>query len=157
MRRELAGALPLVDRGVGALVDALRDNGRTWDETVLVVVSDNGAQVASGGSNCCCAAGDRREGGHRVPAFVCSPNAAGCPRAGAARHARPPTAADWAPSLVSGVLGAAWASPPGERPPHGVDLRAAAIRGEKGAADGGAAAVRSEVLHGVDYSTARTM
>ena len=124
-RRELAGALLLVDRGVGALVDALRDNGRMWDETVLVVVSDNGAQVASGGSNWPLR-GEKAtawEGGHRVPAFVCSPNARWVPasRRGAA-YARPFTAADWAPSLVSGVLGAAWASPPGATAADGVDL-----------------------------------
>ena len=46
-RRTLAGALMLVDRGVGDIVAELQANDGMWNDTLLIVLSDNGAQVLS--------------------------------------------------------------------------------------------------------------
>ena len=73
-RRLLAGALLLVDRGVGDVIHSFEKKGM-WNDTLLIMISDNGAEVKSGGSNWPLR-GEKAtlwEGGHRVPAFIYSP------------------------------------------------------------------------------------
>ena len=101
-RRELAGALLLVDRGVGDVKGSLEAHGM-WNDTLLVVISDNGAEVKSGGSNWPLR-GEKAtlwEGGHRVPAFVYSPSLPA--RARGATYAGLFYVTDWAPTILGGV------------------------------------------------------
>jgi hypothetical protein len=73
-RRQIAASLLALDWSVERLVNGLRDEG-LWDDTVLVVASDNGGCWAQGGSNLPLRGGKHFlwEGGVKVPAFVHSP------------------------------------------------------------------------------------
>ena len=50
VRTALAGALRLVDEAIGGFAEALRTEG-LYNDSMLVVVSDNGSMVSHGGSN----------------------------------------------------------------------------------------------------------
>ena len=145
-RRLLAGALLLVDRGVGSVVSALKENGM-WEDTVLIVVSDNGAQVSSGGSNSPYR-GEKAtvwEGGNKVPSFVVSPRHIPVNRRGTVFDGLW-TVSDWVPSLVSGLLSTPDALPSDFATGSGgtgMDLWDTLI-GEDGAS-------RTEVLYAIDY------
>ena len=67
-RRTYAAMVYAVDRGVGKIVQALKDNGQ-FENTLIVFLSDNGAEPNHGGSNAPLRGvkGDTWEGGYRVP------------------------------------------------------------------------------------------
>ncbi len=107
VRTALAGALRLVDEAIGGFAEALRTEG-LYNDSMLVVVSDNGGMVSHGGSNAPLR-GEKAtlwEGGHRVPAFLHAPTLL-------PPHRRNTTyphlfdATDWAPTLLAGALGGA--------------------------------------------------
>ena len=75
LRETFAGALSVVDGAMRDVVDALA-RARLHNDSVLVVVSDNGGMVSHGGSNAPLR-GEKAtlwEGGHRVPAFLHAPS-----------------------------------------------------------------------------------
>ncbi len=106
-RRVHACMTTVLDDGVGDVVDALKTNG-LYDDTLLVIASDNGAnpQVDGGGSNWPLRGkkGDFFEGGVRVHAVLRS--------AAVPAHLRGGTygglfhVTDWLPTILLGVLGA---------------------------------------------------
>ncbi len=69
-RRIYAAMVYAVDRGVGKIVQALKDN-KQFENTLIVFLSDNGAEPNHGGSNAPLRGvkGDTWEGGYRVPMF----------------------------------------------------------------------------------------
>ncbi len=70
-RRTYAAMVYAVDRGVGKVVDALRDTGRL-DSTLIVFLSDNGGRLDQGGNNFPLreGKGSVHEGGYRSPMFM---------------------------------------------------------------------------------------
>ncbi|MDQ8180297.1 sulfatase-like hydrolase/transferase [Pelagicoccus sp. SDUM812005] len=69
-RRKYAGMVAAVDRGVGELVDALREAG-VFENTLIVFTSDNGGKTTLGANNAPLkkGKGSVSEGGIRVPMF----------------------------------------------------------------------------------------
>lgn len=69
-RRTYAAMVYAVDRGVGQLVETLKNNGQL-ENTLIVFLSDNGGQLRSGATNRPLKGGkgDSYEGGFRVPMF----------------------------------------------------------------------------------------
>lgn len=69
-RRTYAGMVYAVDRGVGKLVEALRETGEL-ENTLIVFFSDNGGKLTLGGNNYPLreGKGSTFEGGYRVPMF----------------------------------------------------------------------------------------
>ena len=74
-RRTYAGMVYAVDRGVGALVKALKETNQ-FDNTLIVFLSDNGGRTDQGANNMPLRGvkGDTYEGGFRVPMFFHWPN-----------------------------------------------------------------------------------
>ena len=70
-RRTFAAMVYAVDRGVGNVVDALRDTGQL-DSTLVVFLSDNGGRLDRGGNNFPLREGKGTvyEGGYRSPMFM---------------------------------------------------------------------------------------
>ena len=70
-RRTYAAMVYAVDRGVGNVVDALRDTGQL-DSTLIVFLSDNGGRLDQGGNNLPLrdGKGSVHEGGYRSPMFM---------------------------------------------------------------------------------------
>ena len=70
-RRTYAAMVYAVDRGVGNIVDALRDTGQ-FDSTLIVFLSDNGGRLDRGGNNFPLrdGKGSVHEGGYRSPMFM---------------------------------------------------------------------------------------
>ena len=70
-RRTYAAMVYAVDRGVGDVVDALRDTGQL-DSTLIVFLSDNGGRLDRGGNNFPLREGKGtvHEGGYRSPMFM---------------------------------------------------------------------------------------
>lgn len=70
-RRTYAAMVYAVDRGVGKIVQALKDNGQ-FENTLIVFMSDNGAEPNHGGLNAPLRGvkGDTWEGGFRVPMLM---------------------------------------------------------------------------------------
>ena len=70
-RRTYAAMVYAVDRGVGEIVDALRDT-RQFDNTLIVFLSDNGGRLDQGGNNFPLrdGKGSVHEGGYRSPMFM---------------------------------------------------------------------------------------
>ena len=70
-RRTYAAMVYSVDRGVGKIVQALKDNGQL-ENTLIVFMSDNGAEPNHGGLNAPLKGvkGDTWEGGFRVPMLM---------------------------------------------------------------------------------------
>ena len=102
LRRRFSAALRLVDESVDALVQRLHDK-KMYRDSVLVVVSDNGANPEHGGSNWPLrgSKGYLFEGGVRVPAFIHAPRyvPAGATYDGIFHIS------DWLPTLVEGFVG----------------------------------------------------
>ncbi|MDV7139049.1 sulfatase-like hydrolase/transferase [Maribacter sp. TH_r10] len=69
-RRTYAAMVYAVDRGVGEIVTALKENGQ-FDNTLIVFLSDNGGKVTKGATNFPLreGKGSTCEGGYRVPMF----------------------------------------------------------------------------------------
>jgi len=70
-RRTYAAMVYAVDRGVGRIVDTLRETGQL-DDTLIVFLSDNGGRLDQGGNNFPLRAGKGsvHEGGYRSPMFM---------------------------------------------------------------------------------------
>ena len=70
-RRIYAAMVYAVDRGVGAIVDALRDSGQL-ESTLIVFLSDNGGRLDQGGNNFPLreGKGSVHEGGYRSPMLM---------------------------------------------------------------------------------------
>ncbi|CAA6690686.1 MULTISPECIES: sulfatase-like hydrolase/transferase [unclassified Lentimonas] len=70
-RRQFAGMMAAVDRGVGQVAEALRDNGE-FENTLVIFLSDNGGKLHVGGTNSPLSGekGTTTEGGFRVPMFM---------------------------------------------------------------------------------------
>ena len=150
-RRLFAGAMSIVDRQVGALVDALEGAGCGMAErAIIVVVSDNGGGPAGGGSNYPLRGQKYSlwEGGVRVPALVHSRLLPAAARGSTFRglfHA-----SDLLPTLLCGALGAHRESLP-RASALGVD-QWRALTGEAESA-GGAAEPRPSLLVSMQYLT----
>jgi len=73
-RQELAAVIYCLDQTVGDIVDYLRseDSGYLWDDTLVIVSSDNGGTVTEGASNFPLRGGKKSlwEGGVRATAFI---------------------------------------------------------------------------------------
>jgi arylsulfatase B/arylsulfatase I/J len=144
--RQLAGgAMYIADSAIGDLVESLKTNNM-YDNSVLVVVSDNGGSPADGGNNWPLrgAKKDYYQGGVRVPGFVHSPliEASGG-KVGRYFHS-PVHVSDWFPTFVKGIIGREVSSDL-----DGVDQWAAIV---SGALDNDLSnAPRQEVLHNIDY------
>ena len=69
-RRTYAAMVHAVDRGVGVVVDALKDTDE-FDDTLIIFLSDNGGKLSTGATNRPLAKGKGSiyEGGYRVPMF----------------------------------------------------------------------------------------
>lgn len=107
-----AAMIETLDRGIGALIEALRRTGQL-DRTVIVFASDNGGLATAEGSPTCNAPlaegkGWLEDGGLRVPLIVSGPGVA------AAESAVPVSTPDLYPTLL-GLAGTA------VRPDHHVD------------------------------------
>lgn len=74
-RRTFAAMVYAVDRGVGQLANALKENHQ-FENTLIVFLSDNGGNTSKGGNNFPLKGrkGDTWEGGFRVPMFFHWPN-----------------------------------------------------------------------------------
>lgn len=128
-----------LDYGVGNVTAALRTAG-IYDNTVVVLVADNGAQLDHG-YNAPLRGGKHTfwEGGVRVVCFVSSPLLPAAVRGtqwnGMAHSS------DWYVTLVQGVAGGPIPNSTGPRDPDGVNLWPALMAG--------AASPRTEVVHQV--------
>ena len=71
LRKTYAAMVYAVDRGVGSVVDALRETGQI-DSTLIVFLSDNGGRLDRGGNNFPLREGKGTvyEGGYRSPMFL---------------------------------------------------------------------------------------
>lgn len=74
-RKTYAGMVYAVDRGVGELVKALKENNQ-YENTLIIFLSDNGGNIHHGANNMPLkgSKGDTYEGGYRVPMFFHWPN-----------------------------------------------------------------------------------
>lgn len=75
-RRNFAGLVYGLDRGVGEVVKTLKETGQ-FDNTLIIFFSDNGGKIATGGASnvpLVGGKGDVSEGGFRVPMFMHWPN-----------------------------------------------------------------------------------
>lgn len=102
-RRTFAAMVYAVDRGVGAVADALEANGQL-DDTLIIFLSDNGGKESKGANNGPLQGekGWVTEGGFRVPMFMHWPNVV--PAGKTFDH--PVTALDFYPTFA-GLAGAA--------------------------------------------------
>jgi arylsulfatase A-like enzyme len=126
-RKTYAGMVYAMDRGVGALVDALKANGQ-FENTLIVFLSDNGGRTDQGARNTPLKGrkGDTVEGGFRVPFFMHWPNVI---QAGAT-YDHPVSAIDFYPTFAR--LGKA--ELPAGKEIDGVDVWDAILAGESGRA-----------------------
>jgi len=105
-RQLFAGALYLMDVEVGRIVAELKAKGM-YQNTIIVVASDNGGSPVDGGNNWPLRGAKKTlfEGGVHVPAFVHSPllaaDVVGTTYAGLVH------VSDWAPTLLLGAAGLA--------------------------------------------------
>ena len=138
-RRKFAKLLVTLDHNVGHIVDTFKDAG-IWENTILVMSSDNGACNLGGGYNTPLKGGKHFlfEGGVRVHSFVSSPllpeKAVGSTYNGLMH------VTDWLPTL----LFKAGTSPPAHEI-DGVNQWDAMMSG------GDLASPRTEILHNVDF------
>jgi arylsulfatase A-like enzyme len=102
-RREFAGMIVYLDHVVQSIVGTLGEYGM-WTSTILVYVSDNGADPTSG-SNWPLRGRKATlyEGGVKVPAFIHSPLFPSSSRG--ITYDNMMHATDWLPTLIEGVLG----------------------------------------------------
>uniref|UniRef100_A0A7S3XL37 Sulfatase N-terminal domain-containing protein n=1 Tax=Heterosigma akashiwo TaxID=2829 RepID=A0A7S3XL37_HETAK len=137
---QLAAAL---DLSVGRLVATLQAEG-VWDNTVLIVASDNGGCTHYGGNNWPLRGGKNSlwEGGLRVPAFIHSPLLPEAARG--TTYEELVHVSDWLPTIM-GMLGV---DGPFLKTLDGVDQWAALT----GQAAAGAAPPRTSVLHNIEYA-----
>ena len=70
-RQKLAAMTWALDRGIGKVIDALKNSGK-FDNTLIFFLSDNGGAINNQSSNLPLKGfkGNKFEGGHRVPFFV---------------------------------------------------------------------------------------
>eukprot|EP00618_Florenciella_parvula_P012680 CAMPEP_0119541914 /NCGR_PEP_ID=MMETSP1344-20130328/53251_1 /TAXON_ID=236787 /ORGANISM="Florenciella parvula, Strain CCMP2471" /LENGTH=784 /DNA_ID=CAMNT_0007586015 /DNA_START=147 /DNA_END=2498 /DNA_ORIENTATION=- len=103
-RKRFAAALRLVDDAVADLVSTLKEEA-LYDNTLLIISSDNGANPENGGSNAPLrgSKGYLFEGGMRVPAFVHSPSLIPEAKAGTTYYGMFHIV-DWLPTIVEGVM-----------------------------------------------------
>ena len=135
----------VADAAIGDIVKSLKEH-KMYDNSILIVVSDNGGSPADGGNNWPLrgAKKDYYQGGVRVPGFVHSPliKASG---GTVGRDFRAPVhVSDWFPTLLKGVLGRAVSSNL-----DGVDQWSALTFGVE--EEDISNAPRDEVLHNIDY------
>ena len=50
-RRRFAGMVSHIDDAIGRIVHKLRSKNRMWDNTLMILLSDNGGQVTQAASN----------------------------------------------------------------------------------------------------------
>jgi arylsulfatase B/arylsulfatase I/J len=144
-RKLAGGALYVADSAIGDIVQSLKDKGM-YDNSILVVVSDNGGSPADGGNNWPLrgAKKDFYQGGVRVPGFVHSPLITAAGGSVGRYYKSPVHVSDWFPTFVKGVLGQDVSSEL-----DGVDQWDALVFGVKD--EDIANAPRDEVLHNIDY------
>ncbi|UXX79385.1 sulfatase-like hydrolase/transferase [Reichenbachiella carrageenanivorans] len=96
-RKTYAAMVYAVDRGVGEMVAALKENDQ-YDNTLIVFMSDNGGRVDKGATNTPLsgAKGNTLEGGFRVPMFMHWPNAISAGE----KYAHPVSALDLYPTFA---------------------------------------------------------
>ncbi|EWH10250.1 sulfatase [Catenovulum agarivorans DS-2] len=70
-RKTYAGMVWAVDRGVGQIVETLKETGQ-YENTLIVFLSDNGGKTSQGGNNYPLkeGKGSTHEGGYRTPMFM---------------------------------------------------------------------------------------
>ena len=121
-RRTYAAMVHAVDRGVGEVVDALKNTGE-FDDTLIIFLSDNGGKLSLGANNGPLreGKGSTYEGGYRVPMFFHWPEHVPTGQ----RFEHPVSALDFYPTFVA--LGGA-AIPEGKHL-DGKDIWAALVAG----------------------------
>ncbi len=127
-RRVYAAMVYAVDRGVGRLVDALKETD-ALDNTLIVFLSDNGGKIGGGSNNAPLRQGKGSvcEGGIRVPMFFHWPAAVPSGK----RYDHPVTALDFYPTFAR--LGGA--ELPDDQPLDGVDIWDAFLQGRSARED----------------------
>ena len=96
-RRTYAAMIYAVDRGVGRLVEALKETD-SFDNTLIVFLSDNGGKIGGGSNNAPLTEGKGSicEGGYRVPMFFHWPGKVAVGK----RFDHPVTALDFYPTFA---------------------------------------------------------
>ena len=102
-RQLAAGAMYIADEAIGAIIQKMQELGM-YQNSVLVVASDNGGSVSDGGNNWPLrgAKKDYYQGGIRVPGFVHSPFLSKAGRSGVT-YDHLVHVSDWMPTLVGGA------------------------------------------------------
>lgn len=122
-RRKFAGMVYSVDRGVGRIVETLKETGQ-YENTLIVFLSDNGGRLDQGGNNAPLkeGKGSVHEGGFRTPMLFHWPEGL---EAGQ-RYDHPVTALDFYPTFA----GLAGAEIPADKHLDGKDIWQPLLAGE---------------------------